>query len=136
MIQPGLGSTRDDFQSLLVVIERLVALLQNLKRFLADERASYPKMPLGYFDRETRTLLAAYRERAVSGTRPVLMPSFPVVAKGKLHHSWRCLAIQLYANWLSYLGEQKAGNLRPLNSSALHNNRARIDSAHPHLLPS
>jgi homoserine O-succinyltransferase len=106
------------------------------ERFLADERASYPKMPLGYFDRETRTLLAAYRERAVSGTRPVLMPSFPVVAKGKLHHSWRGLAIQLYANWLSYLGEQKAGNLRPLNSSALHNNRARIDSAHPHLLPS
>jgi homoserine O-succinyltransferase len=77
-------------------------------RFLAGGRDSYPQMPSGYFDEATSAVLAAYQEQAVSERHLGRALSFPAVAKDRLSHSWRSLAVQLYTNWLSYLVERRA----------------------------
>jgi homoserine O-succinyltransferase len=77
-------------------------------RFLSGERGNYPEMPRSYLDDETITILAAYREQALSNPGRDLVSSFPAVAKAGLPHDWRGIATQLYTNWFSYLVEQKA----------------------------
>ena len=109
------------------------ALLREYRRdirlFLDGKSDSYPEIPHGYFDHETRMVLAAYRARALSEPRLELM--LPAVTKEKLPHSWRSLAIRLYTNWLSYLTQQKARNHCAAPSSAPHDDRVRVEAAHP-----
>jgi homoserine O-succinyltransferase len=87
-------------------------------RFLAGKRVSYPQMPCGYFDNVTSVALAAYQEQVLRGPNADPAPCFPTVPEERLRHRWRGLAIQLYANWLSYLVEQRPQNLRSLSSPA------------------
>jgi len=85
-------------------------------RFLAGEKDSNPQMPRGYFDDETRVTLAAYQEQVLRGPHLEPAPSFPCVATERLGHSWRGLAIQLYANWFSYLAGHGPQNVRSIGS--------------------
>jgi homoserine O-succinyltransferase/O-acetyltransferase len=87
-------------------------------RFIAGERDSYPQMPRGYFDEETRAALAAYQEQVLCAPHLDPAPRFPTVAKERLGHGWRGLAMRLYANWLSYLVEHGSQNPCSLSSAA------------------
>jgi homoserine O-succinyltransferase len=91
---------------------------RDVARFLAGERESCPRMPLGYFDEETSATLAAYQERVLGAPQLDPAPHFPVVAKDRLGHHWRSFAVQLYSNWLSYLVEHGSQNLCSLPSSS------------------
>ena len=80
------------------------------RRFLTGERTNYPEMPCNYFDQETETALAEFRERALRnpGIAGIdLLSSFPDLAEEKLVHAWRETATSIYTNWLSYIVEQR-----------------------------
>jgi homoserine O-succinyltransferase len=101
-----------------------VALLReyrrDIKRFLANERDNFPEMPRGYFDENAAVALTAFRQQALGKQDLDLLPSFPAIAEGSLSYAWLAPAVRIYANWLSYLVEQRSRNLgatRP-NTSA------------------
>jgi homoserine O-succinyltransferase len=82
---------------------------RDVGRFLAGERDSYPEIPTGYFDEDVAAAFAAFREQAIQNRGIDLLFSFPAEeAKRKLTHLWREPATRMYANWLSYLVEQKS----------------------------
>jgi homoserine O-succinyltransferase len=104
-----------------------VALLReyrrDIRRFLANERDSFPEMPRGYFDENATAALAAFRQQALGKQDVDLLPSFPAIAEGSLSHAWLAPAVRIYANWLSYLVEQRSRNLgatRPNTSAREH----------------
>jgi len=84
---------------------------RDVRKFLAGERASYPQMPCGYFDEDAAAALAAFRRQALGNRRFDLLLQFPAaIAEEKLEHPWLGPAVRIYANWLSYLTEQKSRN--------------------------
>ena len=85
---------------------------RDVKRFLAGERDSYPEMPCGYFDEDAAAAFAAFRRQALGSRRVDLLLQFPAaIAERKLEHPWLGPAVRIYANWLSYLAEQKSRKL-------------------------
>lgn len=82
---------------------------RDIKRFLRQERETYPTMPVGYFDESAAKLLNDFREEAMSDRREDIVASFPetAVVEG-LHNTWRSSAICIYRNWLQYLESRKA----------------------------
>jgi homoserine O-succinyltransferase len=91
---------------------------RDIRRFLAGERDSYPEMPCGYFDEDAADALAAFREQALGSRGIDLLSSFPVAkAEQKLAHPWLGPAVRIYANWLSYLVDQRSRNLDSTKSS-------------------
>jgi len=87
---------------------------RNVQRFLADQKDGYPEMPRGYFDGQTAAALAALKARALRHRDTDLLRGFPVVpAERIIECDWRHYAIQLYANWLSFLVERKYFGRRP-----------------------
>src|SRR5213078_693070 len=76
---------------------------RDIRRFLNRERETYPSMPLGYFDEAATSLLASFRERALSDSREEVMAAFPETAiVGSLQNGWQASAICVYSNWLQY----------------------------------
>jgi homoserine O-succinyltransferase len=80
------------------------------RRFLAGERERHPELPRGYFDESTNGVLAAFRNQVLRNPGLDLNSSFPTVAEENVVHAWRRVAVQIYANWLSYLVEQRSRN--------------------------
>jgi len=81
---------------------------RDIRRFLSGESDCYPKLPHGYFNRETEEAMQAFRERALRQRDIALLPSFPAAEAGRqLTDPWRPAATRLYANWLSYLAERR-----------------------------
>jgi homoserine O-succinyltransferase/O-acetyltransferase len=81
---------------------------RDIRRFLAGESDCYPKLPLGYFNRDTAEAMLAFRERALRQRDIAVLPSFPAAAAdGQLTAPWRPAATRLYTNWLSYLVERR-----------------------------
>ena len=97
-------------------------------RFLAGERDCHPELPRSYFDENTRAALVVFWNRAMTNPGIDLRSSFPAVAEEKLLHAWRELAVQLYANWLSYLLEQRSRNVFPTTS---HTRRGSASGSRP-----
>jgi homoserine O-succinyltransferase/O-acetyltransferase len=89
---------------------------RDIRRFLAGERDGYPGMPRGYFDEDTTAAFAAFRQRALGNRGIDVLSDLPAVAEGKLAHAWRGLATRIYANWLSYLVEQRSRSRDPAES--------------------
>jgi homoserine O-succinyltransferase len=87
---------------------------RDIARFLAGERESYPEMPRDYFDEGTRAAFAAYRELVSNNPNPDLIASLPAVDKKNFSCDWHGFAVQLYANWFSYLLEQRTRNSAPI----------------------
>jgi len=82
---------------------------RDIKRFLRRERETYPSMPCGYFDAAATSLLANFRERALSDSREEVMAAFPEAAiVGTLQNGWQASAICVYSNWLEYVVSKKA----------------------------
>jgi homoserine O-succinyltransferase len=83
---------------------------RDIRRFLDGDSDCYPELPRGYFNRDTTEAMLAFRERALRQRDIALLPSFPAAAAGRqLAAPWRSAATRLYANWLSYLVERRAG---------------------------
>jgi homoserine O-succinyltransferase/O-acetyltransferase len=92
---------------------------RDIRRFLAGERDSYPEMPRGYFDEDAAPALAAFRRQALGNRSIDLLLTFPAIAEGKLTHPWLGPAVRIYANWLSYLVEQRSRSLGSTKSIPL-----------------
>jgi len=87
---------------------------RDIERFLKGEREAYPSMPRGYFDEASARALNALRDRALVDRRKELVGTFPTdLLVGKLKHSWRPAATQMYSNWLRYMSARKAERSRP-----------------------
>jgi homoserine O-succinyltransferase/O-acetyltransferase len=89
------------------------ALLREYRRdvaaYLARRSDHYPRMPRVYFDKSEAAGLSAFRRKALAHRYPDLIESFPVSAKeATCARAWRCLAMRLYANWLSHLAERRS----------------------------
>ncbi len=88
------------------------ALLREYRRdvgaYLAGRSENYPRMPRAYFDKSEAAAFGAFRRRALVRRDPDLLESFPAAAaEARLTQGWHGLAVRLYANWLSYLAEQR-----------------------------
>ena len=82
---------------------------RDIRRFLRQERETYPAMPKGYFDAPASRLLADFQKVVLSDRREELMDSFPEVAlTSSLQNTWHSSATSIYRNWLQYLAAQKA----------------------------
>jgi homoserine O-succinyltransferase len=92
---------------------------RDIRRFLSGERDSYPEMPRGYFDEDAAPALAAFRRQALGNRSIDLLLTFPAIAEGKLTHPWLGPAVRIYANWLSYLVEQRSRSLGSTKSIPL-----------------
>lgn len=84
---------------------------RDVRRFLANESESYPKMPSGYFDDDTTAAFAAFEHRAKRERDIGAPPDFPPVRR-KPECAWREHAVRLYRNWLSYLSERGRRRIR------------------------
>jgi homoserine O-succinyltransferase/O-acetyltransferase len=89
---------------------------RDIERFLAGSIARYPEIPRGYFDEDTAAALGVFRERALRNREIDLASSIPTGTEGKLAHSWGGPAVRIYANWLSYLMEQRRRNHHPVKA--------------------
>jgi homoserine O-succinyltransferase/O-acetyltransferase len=82
---------------------------RDIKRFLRQERNTYPSMPKGYFDAAAAKLLTDFRELVLRDRREELIADFPETAvAGTLQNNWRSSATAIYRNWLQYLVSKKA----------------------------
>lgn len=85
---------------------------RDIKRFLRQERETYPTMPAGYFGEAATQLLNKFRETAISDRREEIAAAFPENAiVGGLENNWRSSATSLYRNWLRYLDSRKSETL-------------------------
>jgi homoserine O-succinyltransferase len=91
----------------------LLEYRRDIKRFLAQERETYPGMPQGYFDEETAQALTALRERALADRREEVLTQFPTaLATQRVTNTWRPTWARVYRNWLLYMCAQKDRRLR------------------------
>jgi homoserine O-succinyltransferase/O-acetyltransferase len=82
---------------------------RDIKRFLRQERETYPTMPRGYFDPSATQLLTEFQQTALSNRTEEVMADFPDGAiVSTLRNGWHASAISLYSNWLQYLGSRSA----------------------------
>ena len=82
---------------------------RDIRLFLVGERDEYPAAPAGCFGPMMTELLEAFRERALRERNAELIAAFPTAAFAtELNHSWRDLAVGLYANWLADIAARKA----------------------------
>ncbi len=82
---------------------------RDIRRFLNQERETYPSMPCGYFDPAATKLLTEFRENALSRPSEELMTMFPESAIARrLQATWRTSATCVYHNWLQYVVSKKA----------------------------
>jgi homoserine O-succinyltransferase len=82
---------------------------RDIKRFLRNERETYPTMPKGYFDAAAGDLLTNFRDLVLSDRREELLTGFPETAVvGTLRKTWQSSATVIYRNWLQYVLMRKA----------------------------
>jgi homoserine O-succinyltransferase len=82
---------------------------RDIKRFLRQERETYPSMPHGYFDAASAKLLTEFQETALAHPREEQLVFFPeAVVVGALRNTWRSSATCVYRNWLQYVLSKKA----------------------------
>jgi len=82
---------------------------RDIKRFLKQERTTYPSTPHGYFDATATKLLAEFQQKALSDPREEIMSAFPeAIVVDTLRHTWQPLATCVYRNWLQFIVSRKA----------------------------
>jgi homoserine O-succinyltransferase len=93
----------------------LLEYRRDVGRYLRQETETYPSMPQGYFDAHTASILTVLRERALYDRREALNGDFPSARlESRIANSWRQPAASIYANWLTYLCEQKKAQGSPV----------------------
>ncbi len=82
---------------------------RDVKRYLRQERETYPLVPEGYFDAKATQLLNDFREKAIAQRFETIMENFPEAdVVETLEHSWLSSATQIYGNWIKCLASRKA----------------------------
>jgi homoserine O-succinyltransferase len=82
---------------------------RDIKRFLRQERETYPTPPHGYFDDAAAKLLAGFKETALALRREEQLAFFPeATVSDALRNTWQSSATSIYANWLQYVSSRKA----------------------------
>ena len=84
---------------------------RDVRRFLTDERDSYPDLPESYFDQHTMTKLYALRERATRQRDPALLSALDNAVNALPAPTWGDAAASFYARWLCYLAENRPNAL-------------------------
>jgi homoserine O-succinyltransferase len=81
---------------------------RDVKRYLKQERDTYPSVPRGYFDKKVTGLLDDLRTKAIAERRETTMEAFPGdEVFNTLQNGWQESARQVYRNWLHYLVSRK-----------------------------
>jgi homoserine O-succinyltransferase/O-acetyltransferase len=81
---------------------------RDVKRFLRQERETYPAVPAGYFDAMATKLLDEFRQTATAQREEGLMEKFPETeVTQNLTNSWRPSASGIYRNWLEFVAMRK-----------------------------
>jgi homoserine O-succinyltransferase/O-acetyltransferase len=82
---------------------------RDIKRFLRNERETYPTMPHKYFDAQAVKLLTEFQESAVAKPSATHMEKFPEAEAARgIRGDWHGSAVVVYRNWLAYLAARKA----------------------------
>jgi homoserine O-succinyltransferase len=81
---------------------------RDIKRFLRQERETYPTEPAGYFHAKATQLLKDFREAAVADRREEMIDKFPEagIVTG-LQNSWYTSSSSIYSHWLQYIASRK-----------------------------
>lgn len=77
---------------------------RDIKRYLRQERQTYPLVPVRYFNEYGNKLLENFHRRATTDRREEIIESFPESDLAyTLQNHWREPATRIYANWLRNL---------------------------------
>ena len=86
---------------------------RDVRRYLRQERETYPTMPEGYFGSHARQILNEFRVDSLKDRKVERMADFPDAAiVDSLEHSWKSSATGIYRNWLNYLLRHKPSAAR------------------------
>jgi homoserine O-succinyltransferase/O-acetyltransferase len=82
---------------------------RDIRRFLKQERETYPSMPEGYFSAGATQVLNEFRERVVEDRDAERMSEFPEAAVlDSLEQTWKSSASGIYRNWLHYIAAHRS----------------------------
>jgi homoserine O-succinyltransferase/O-acetyltransferase len=82
---------------------------RDIKRFLRQERETYPTMPRRYFDAHATKILSEFQKIATANRTEALIEKFPEgEMAGRIRSKWHTSAKIIYRNWLQYLATSKA----------------------------
>jgi|SRR5580704_3683623 homoserine O-succinyltransferase len=82
---------------------------RDIKRFLRQERETYPAMPYGYFDAAATRLLTEFQQTALARPHEEQLVFFPEkIVVEALQNTWQSSATCVYRNWLQYMLSKKA----------------------------
>lgn len=82
---------------------------RDIKRYLRNERETYPTAPAGYFGEEATKSLTAFRQKATENRNEEVMTEFPEASLiSSLENGWRPSAVKIYANLLQLTFDRKA----------------------------
>jgi homoserine O-succinyltransferase len=102
---------------------------RDIRRFLRQERDTYPSLPKGYFDAVCERLVTEFRDSVLSrhlsnvelDKREELMEGFPgSTLMGSLQKVWHSAATTIYGNWLRYMISQREDSSKLLAKSTSH----------------
>jgi homoserine O-succinyltransferase/O-acetyltransferase len=81
---------------------------RDIKRFLRQERETYPTMPHGYFDASAAKLLTEFKQTAFTHPKEEQLAFFPeAIITEALENTWQSSAASIYTNWLQYVLSRK-----------------------------
>ncbi len=81
---------------------------RDIRRFLKQERATYPSMPQGYFDADACELLGDFRKAAEAQPSEETFATFPESRLAdSLRNAWQSSATHIYRNWLRFMLSKK-----------------------------
>jgi len=77
---------------------------RDVKRFLRQERQTYPSVPYRYFDDAAMEVLNEFRDTALAHRNAQLIAAFPEsVVANTMPSAWHSPAVCLYRNWLHFI---------------------------------
>jgi len=82
---------------------------RDVKRFIRQERETYPTLPVGYFDAAATQTLTEFQHAALAHPQEEQMAFFPeAVVVQALKNTWQSSAHCVYRNWLQYVLARKS----------------------------
>jgi homoserine O-succinyltransferase len=85
---------------------------RDVRRFLANERATYPAIPEACFDADMAGAMTTLRDLAMQHRSPDLLAAFDTAATGALRDDWRDPATTIYAAWLTLIEDRRTQALQ------------------------
>jgi homoserine O-succinyltransferase/O-acetyltransferase len=82
---------------------------RDVRRFLVQERETYPSLPKRYFDERAENLLIEFRKEALSKRNEALMEKFPGNCVAEfLQKTWHSSSVAIFRNWLHFIAGKRA----------------------------